>query len=171
MNLAFCESLSHRLRGGATYDGLANLAQSLRASIRRPGSLHVIGPRESEPWHLTAHLEMLARYRDVPELTPAPRHLEVTDACDGDVVLLVSEERATDSLLQQLGDARSRGSIILGLTAAADDRLGSVAAESLAVSLDDAHLGAPGIVLDFETTTHLLGVAAAASKRRRWWSR
>ena len=170
MNLAICESLSGRLRGSVLYDGLHNLGAALRTSVARPGTLHIVGPDEATPWHLSAHLDMLARYRNVPELAPTAPHTPLSQATDGDVVLVVSERQTDDLLLGQLDDARRRGGVIVGLTGAEDAHLGALAVEMLTVA-DDAGRLIPGIHLDFEMTTHLFGVAAVTTRRRRWWSR
>ncbi len=140
----------------------------MRDARRDSGRLLLVGHPDDAPWHLTAHLEMLARYRNLPHLTPTllePDGLsEVTSA---DTVLFVSELAAPERVLDGLQDARRRGSSIFGLVAE-DDELAGVAAECVSLGRDPLPLG--GLVVgDFEVAAHLLGAAAARPARRALW--
>jgi hypothetical protein len=168
MNLGMCEAMSGRLRGRSLTEGLHELGRAVRASVRRPGSLHVVGPQDAPAWHLSAHLDMLARYRDAPELEPVPPHVPVAASTKGSVVLVVSEGRADAALLEQVDLARHRGAVVLGLTGTPDSDLDALAAHSLAVPSEASEV-IPGVQFDFEMSTHLFGVFAASKPRRRWW--
>lgn len=171
MNLAVCETWARRQRGSAWFADLQQLSGALRRGCHRPGSLFVVGPEDDPPWHLAAHLDMLARYRDLPELQPAPQHVQLDQAKPSDVVLVVAESRVEAMLLERLNDARRQGSAVLGLTATPDPELERVTADTVAVDLAAMEIGLPGLHADFDIATHMFGVAASTSTRRKWWRR
>jgi hypothetical protein len=171
MNLALCETWVRRNRGAAWLADLQQLGGALRRGSRRPGSLFVVGPEDDQPWHLAAHLDMLARYRDVPELQPVAPNVTLSEAKASDAVLVVSESRLDVSLLDRLADVRSKGSAVVGLTAERDPELERLTSEVVAVDLDTIEIAMPGIRADFDLATHLFGVAAVTPGRRTRWRR
>lgn len=165
MNLFECEGWARRIRNVGWYDELRTLGRSLRVTRRDSSRLLVVGHPEDQPWHLTAHLEMLADFRDLPMLRPTlVRGVEIP-ADRNDAVLVVSEQAVPVGVLDQLQDARSRGATVLGLCTD-DSELTGLAHEAVSLDLDDLDLGFGGLVADFDLASHMLGVAAAAPDRR-----
>lgn len=144
--------------------------RALRTSTRSPGGLMVVGTPDSEPWHLTAHLDEESRLCGIPSLMPtlirwspppdAPPHLRVglsrlEAARRGETLFVVTQESAPVPLLERVSDARRVGATILALDQG-DPELDSLAHEALAV---------PGSVplISFDAAQHL--VSAAAGER------
>jgi hypothetical protein len=188
MNLGQTETLARAGRASAWFSGLAGFAGSLRRSVHAPGQLLVVGSPDAEPWHFTAHLESLAQYRDVPQLTPTlVRWTEpvgstpgigveqMTAGGTGRVILAISEGVSDTELLERLADARRRGATILGLSG---DQ--STALNDLASVAHEAHTVVPGhtvsigrlpVLCDFELASHLVGVNAVSARgasHSRW---
>lgn len=163
----------------------------LRVSTRSEGGLLVVGTPESEPWHLTAHLDEESRLAGIPELMPtlvrwspppdAPPHLRVgldrlEAARRGETLFVVSEESAPVPLLERVNDARHVGATILALDGG-DPELDALAHESLSVPershgpvvparsgvLDEAEWARRAGLITFDAAQHL--VSAAAGER------
>lgn len=148
-----------------------DFARAVRSSAKVPGGLLLFGPADDEPWHLAAHLDDESRLSGLPELSPtlvrwdpppgAPPHLRVgldrlEAARRGEALLVVSEDQATEGLLERVDDARRVGATIFALEG--DDReLRGLAHESLTVPADES-------LISFDTAQHL--VSAAAGERR-----
>lgn len=107
-------------------------AASLRTAGHAPGRLLVVGTPDHEPWHLTAHLDQTARFRDLSALRPvlvrwrvpegAPPHLSVgvdvvPQAGRGTTVLVATASAQDDDLLERLSDARRGGAVLLAVAA------------------------------------------------------
>lgn len=170
MNIMQCDSLARRVRRAAWYADLRTLAQHVRSARRDSGQLLVVGHPDDEPWHLTAHLDMLARFRHIPELRASLGDEESLDAASRhDTLLVVSERPVPVPLLERVHDARTKGSTVFGLSGA-DSELTDVADEALVLDVDRLGLGIPGITGDFEIASHLFGLAAASERTRlRLW--
>ena len=165
MNLQQCDGWARRVRNKSWYDDLRSLGRSLRSPRQESSRLHVVGHPEDQPWHLTAHLEMLADFRGLEELRPSlVRGIEIP-ARRNDAILVVSELRMPDEVLEQLDDARTHGATVLGLSTDNPD-LDALAHEAVSLDLDRLDLGVNGLVADFELASHLFGVAAATPDRR-----
>lgn len=190
MNLGQAEAIARAARATSWFGGLSGFGGTLRRSVHRQGQLWVVGSEADEPWHFTAHLEALARYRGVPELAPtlvrwqrpsnasAPG-ISVDDMAAGGIgqtVLAISEDPDDPELLERLADAKRRGATILGLTSGDGDGMDSVAHEAHTVAADaTARVGRLAMLCDFEVATHLVGVTAtsvrgegAVSRWRAW---
>jgi hypothetical protein len=166
MNIMQAEGWARRLRNASWYADLRSLGQSLRAPRRESSRLFIAGHPDDQPWHLTAHLEMLADFRGIPEIRPTlVRGLEIP-AQANDRILVVSEYQVPDRVLEELDGARTRGAAVLGLTTD-DPELTALADEAVALDLDRLNVGVRGLVADFELASHMLGVAASTPNRRR----
>ncbi|GIM98826.1 hypothetical protein Pve01_04850 [Planomonospora venezuelensis] len=147
------------------------LGLALRAT-RSPGGLLVVGTPAEEPWHLAAHLGDEARLSGLPQLAPtlvrwapaadAPAHLRVgleriERAQRGETLFVVAEERAPETLLERVSDARRTGATILALDGG-DPELEDLAHDALAVPAR-----AP---LSFDGAQHLVSMAAGEPSRR-----
>jgi hypothetical protein len=165
MQLSQAITVARAARGSDWLGELKELAGSLRRSRATTGRLFVAGAPDDEPWHFTAHLENLARWRDLPQLTPTLVRGGEIPAGRGDTLLVVTETGLPDEVLQRLDDARRGGSTVLGLTAA-EHGLVDVAHE--AVRLDASRLarGAGWLVPDFEVATHVFGEVATVERTR-----
>ncbi len=168
MDVAQSQSLHRRARGTSWYADLADLAASLRQARSLDGRLLVVGDPDDQPWHLTAHLDMFARYRCQPELAATlAGERDLLQAGDDDTVLFVSQRTASPLVLQQLDDARGRGSAVLGLCTD-DEELAGVAQHCVRLGTAPLHLD--GLVAgDFEVATHVFGVAAGRRPPRLSW--
>ncbi|MBG0829274.1 hypothetical protein HS041_16020 [Planomonospora sp. ID67723] len=146
------------------------LGLALRAT-RSPGGLLVVGTPAEEPWHLTAHLGDEARLAGLPQLAPtlvrwapaadAPAHLRVgldriERAERGETLFVVAQERAPETLLERVSDARRTGATILALDGG-DPELEDLAHDALAVPAR-----AP---LSFDGAQHLVSMAAGEPSR------
>src|SRR5436305_6356590 len=109
------EGWARRLRGASWYDELRNLGGALRAPRRESSRLLIVGHPEDQPWHLTAHLEMLAQFRQLPELYPTLVRSELIASHPEDAILVVSELAVPEGILEQVQDARTQGSTVFGL--------------------------------------------------------
>jgi hypothetical protein len=165
VNLQQCEGWARRIRRAGWYDDLRSLGRSVRTARPESSRLLIVGHPDDEPWHLTAHLDMLATFRGLPELRPSlVRGVEVP-AQRSDAILVVSEQRVPDALLERLDDARSLGATVLGLSTD-NPELDALAHEAVSLDLDRLDLGFGGLVADFELASHMFGVAAATPERR-----
>ena len=145
-----------------------SFARALRANVRTPEGLLIVGTPDDEPWHMTAHLADESRLAGIPELAPtlvrwappprAPSHLSVgierlESASHDETLLVVSAQSAPASLLQRLEDARKIGATIFALDQG-DPELDQLAHESLAVL--------PGAApVSFDAAQHLVSAATA----------
>jgi len=173
-----------RLASGGWLAGARRFAVSLRAAGHEPGRLLVVGTREDEPWHLTAHLADAARWQGAASLQPvlvrwqvppgAPPHLSVgVDAVHrarrGTTLLVAAPSTADDCLLERLEDARRGGATVFALHA------GSAPLEELAheaLLLPD--LGRLPLGQSLDTATHVVSMAGTPEpgrRIRRWWPR
>lgn len=138
--------------------------RALRRSTR--SGLLLLGPRDDEPWHLTAHLEDEARFAGIPELAPtlvrwnpapdAPPHLSVgldrlTATRRGESVLVVAST-APAPLLERVEDVRRRGANVFALDTGATE-LPTLAHETL--SLEETIEP----MVSFEGAQHLVSLA------------
>lgn len=171
MNILQCETWARRVRNTGWYGDLRALGHSVRASRSDSGRLLVVGHPDDQPWHLTAHLELLATFRQVPELHATLARPELDEVSRHDSLLVVTEQPLPEGLLSRLEDARHGGSTVFGLSTEPGD-LAEVANES--VSVDPGQMSVlPGIAADFELAGHFFSVAAATKPRvnRRFGAR
>jgi hypothetical protein len=165
VNLGQVEGWARRVRHATWYADLCMLGRSVRTARPESSRLLVVGHPDDQPWHLTAHLDLLATFRGLPELKPSlVRGVEIP-AERSDAILVVSEQRVPDALLERLDDARTRGATVLGLSTD-NPELDALAHEAVSLDLDRLDLGG-GLVADFDLASHMFGVAAAAPDRRR----
>ncbi|MFD0729750.1 NUDIX hydrolase [Planotetraspora mira] len=147
------------------------LGMALRTT-RSPGGLLVVGTPDDEPWHVTAHLSDEARQSGLAQLAPtllrwappetAPAHLRVgmdrlLEAGRGETLFVVAEQRAPDTLLERVDDARRTGVTILAVDGG-DPELESLAHDAIAVRPDDA-------LVSFDAAQHLVSAAAGDIRR------
>jgi hypothetical protein len=145
------------------------LARGLRRAT--PGGLLLVGTRQYEPWHVTAHLADEARAAGLPGLAPtlvrhavppgAPAHLSVDlsrieQADRRDTLFVVAPLSVDEGLLTRLVDARRGGATLLSLDRG-DPELGSLAHERFEVAPSEV---LPEADLAFATAQHLVSVAA-----------
>jgi hypothetical protein len=165
-------------------DRARGFARSMRRSLKDPGGLLVVGTPGYEPWHFTAHLADEARYAGLSELEPtlvrwhvppdAPTHLAVpldrlVAARRGETLLVVTEERAPEQLLERVLDAKKVGATIFTMDVG-DPELGGLAHESLVAPADGAAVQAgapptPAEPVGFDLTQHVVSVAASERER------
>jgi hypothetical protein len=170
VDLTQAENLGGRLRRTSWFGDVRGLAQSVLASRQAQGRLLVAGHPDDEPWHLSAHLDLLARYRDLPELAPTLTTGEdLAGVTRHDTVLFVSELAAPSSVLERLWDARKGGAAILGLSTV-DEELAKISDDVVCLGAAPLDTGGSLLFADFELATHMFGVAAASPVRRRWFA-
>jgi hypothetical protein len=171
MNLGQVESWSRIGRRPSWYGDLRQLGMSLRAARRDTGRLLLTGHPDDPPWHLAAHLDMLARFGGVPDLEPTlvtPDDLAAAERRD--TVMVVSEYAVPAQMLERVHDARSQGCSVFGLSSE-DEELETVASEAVRIDLADPKVGSGLLVPDFEIASHLFGFLAAKPARRSRWRR
>jgi hypothetical protein len=127
----------------------ADFAHSLRRFTTRTGGLLLFGPAESEPWHLTAHLDDELHRAGVEDIRPslvrwspppdAPPHLSIgldrlLEAGRGESLLVVAEDTPADTLLERIDDVRRRGTTIFSIDNGSKD-LAALSHESLVPEL------------------------------------
>jgi hypothetical protein len=166
-----------RLASGGWLDGARRFASSLRTAGHEPGRLLVVGTPDEEPWHLAAHLDDAARWRDLPALRPvlarwhvpegAPPHLSVGidavhRASRGTTVLVATPTDAGDRLLERLDDARRGGATLFAMHPGSGP-LDGLVHESLV--LPPARL----VTERFETASHVVTSSSLDEQRRRLW--
>ena len=154
-----------------------HFAASLRGAGHEPGRLLVVGTPEDEPWHLTAHLSDVARWRGIPELQPvlvrwqvpagAPPHLSVgLDAVHRanrlNTVLVASPTSPDDRLLERLDDARRGGATLFAMHPG-QGPLDDLVHESLALPSPHVMPTLEG----FDTASHVVSSASPLEVRRR----
>jgi len=167
MQLSTAATLARTAKHTEWFGDLRGLARSLRGSRGESGRLLVTGAPDDEPWHFAAHLETLARWRDLPELTPTL--VRATDLQVGprDTMLVVAEGLVPDELLERCADARRAGGTVFGLTGV-DESLFEVAHEAVRLAPDRLERGRGWILPDFEAATHVFGEIATARRVRSW---
>ena len=154
--------------------GLVERTRGFGRALRRtragrdPGGLLVVGTREEEPWHFTAHLQDEAEWAGAPELRPtlvrwsppadAPDHLAVDlsrleAARRGESLLVVTPTNAGEMLLERVDDARHRGASVFAV-AGGDPELEALAHEALVMESEPATAS-----IDFDAMTHLVSLA------------
>lgn len=157
------------------------LGQAMRPVTGRSGELFVVGTSTFDPWHVTAHLEQQC---DAGTLAARPTLLRWQPPADGPAhlrhsvrelatagarpVLVVAPDALAENELEQLADARRRGSTLFSV-AAGEDELSPLCHEQVIVdpqAQSVAHLFGGQ---DFEVATHLLamGVRTSEPSRRR----
>jgi hypothetical protein len=153
-------------------------ARALGDRPDRSTRLFVVGGREFEPWHFTAHLSEEARRLGRADLVPtllrwkipegSPSHLAVTVEALGSVsrheTVLVIDQCGEDSgLLERIADARRQGSRIMTLHRGFAD-LAAMSHETLSVDSSRPNR-------DFELTQHVVTDLAPAPASRRYSKR
>jgi hypothetical protein len=173
MDLHEARVLQDVLDGTPWLQRTREFGRALRRSART--GLLLFGPRDDEPWHLTAHLEDEARFAGIPELAPtlvrwspppdAPAHLSVgldrlTAARRGESVLVVAAT-TPPPLLERVEDVRRRGANVFALDTG-DTELATLAHETLSLE------AAVAPIVSFEGAQHLVSLATthAATERR-----
>ena len=171
------ERTLRRLEPSGWLGSARRFAAALRTAGHEPGRLLVGGTPEEEPWHLTAHLDDAARWRDVPTLRPvlarwhvpegAPPPLSVSvDAVHrarrGTTVLVATPPDADDQLLERLDDARRGGATLFALHAGSDS-LEQLAHEALVLP----ELGRVPVSQGLDTATHVVSLGGIELPRRR----
>jgi hypothetical protein len=173
MDLHEARMLQDVLDGTPWLERAREFGRALRRSTR--SGLLLFGPRDDEPWHLTAHLEDEARFAGVPELAPtlvrwsppsdAPAHLSVgldrlAAARRGESVLVVAAA-TPPALLERVEDVRRRGANVFAL-GTGDTELSTLAHETLSLEASVAP------VVSFEGAQHMVSLTAthAAIERR-----
>ncbi|MCU1691790.1 MAG: hypothetical protein JWM64_881 [Frankiales bacterium] len=162
-----------RLEPGGWTATARRFATTLRTAGHEPGRLLVLGTPDAEPWHLTAHLDQAARFRDLSALQPvlvrwsvpegAPPHLSVgvdvvARAGRGSTVLVAAASAEDEDLLERLDDARRGGAVLLAVHGGGGP-LDDLAHDALAL---------PPVPDGFGTATHALSSPALyAAPRRR----
>lgn len=156
------------LGGSGWLRQVTSFARALRGRApRTPGGLLIVGPPDSEPWHLAAHLDQESRLAGIAGLAPtlvrwapprdAPPHLSVglarlEAARRGETVFVVSPDGAPVPLLERVHDARRTGATILAMDQG-DPELDEMAHEYLALP--------PGAApVSFDAAQHLVSAAA-----------
>jgi hypothetical protein len=147
------------------------LGVSLRGARRDSGRLLLTGHPDDPPWHLAAHLDMLARFGGVSHLestlvTPA----ELADVDRRDTLMVVSEHAVPEQMLERVHDVRAHGCTVFGLSSE-DEELETVANEAVRIDLEVTKAGSGLLVPDFEIASHLFGFLAAKPARRSLWRR
>jgi hypothetical protein len=147
---------------------------ALRRAPRQRGGLLLTGPADEEPWHFAAHLSDESRWAEIPQLAPVlVRHRPVSGSPDhltiglerlaasgrGEALVVVSEFDPGDQLLEQVADARRRGTRVLALDRRAP-RLRDLAHESLSLPEQCEPL-------DLDAAQHLVSLAATAAFKHR----
>jgi hypothetical protein len=171
MDTASVSLLREMLASTGWLEQTRQLGMALRTT-RSPGGLLVVGTPDDEPWHVTAHLSDEARLSGLAQLAPtllrwappetAPAHLRVgmdrlRGAGRGETLFVVAEQRAPDTLLERVEDARRTGVTILAVDGG-DPELESLAHDAIAVRPDDA-------LVSFDAAQHLVRTAAGDVRR------
>jgi hypothetical protein len=171
MDSAQTTFLRDLLAGTPWFGDCRSFARTVRTAPRTEGGLLLVGTPEEEPWHLAAHLDVEADLSGLRILSPtlvrhvvpdaAPPHLSVglsrlTEARNGEAVLVVAPDAPGERLLDRVDDARRRGAAILAL--ADDDTAKSN--ELLALAHDALLVPENGPLPGFDAAQHLLALAA-----------
>jgi hypothetical protein len=174
MDLERVALLRETLAGTGWDERFRALAKALRASVRGPGGLLLLGNPGDEPWHLAAHLHDESRWHDIPTLRPtlvrwtpprdAPPHLSVgldriTAARRGEALFVVAPETAPPPLLERVADARHVGATVLALENG-DSELSGLAHEAITVRPDDP-------TVSFDSAQHLVSLASCEPVARQ----
>ena len=166
MNLGQVETWTRLGRRPSWYGDLRQLGASLRAARRDSGRLLLTGHPDDPPWHLAAHLDLLARFGGVPDLEPTlvtPDQLSEADRRD--TLMVVSEHAVPEQLLERVHDVRTHGATVFGLSSE-DEELETVAHEAVRIDLESTKTRSGLLVPDFEIASHLFGFLAAKPLRR-----
>jgi hypothetical protein len=166
MNLGQVERWTRIGRRPSWYGDLRQLGASLRAARRDTGRLLLTGHPDDPPWHLAAHLDLLAQFGGAADLAPTlvtPEDL--TDADRRDTLVVVSEHAVPAEMLERVDDARGQGATVFGLSSE-DEELENVAHEALRIDLENTKTRSGLLVPDFDIASHLFGFLAAKPLRR-----
>jgi hypothetical protein len=173
MDAAQVTTLRALLAGTSWLRRAGEFGAALRASVRTPAGLLVVGTPAEEPWHLAAHLDEESRLGGIPELAPtlvrwspppgAPPHLSVglsrlEQARRGETLFVVAPDEAPAPLLERVSDARHAGATIMALDQG-DPELDGLAHEVLAVPA----AGPDARLVTFDSAQHLVSAAAATA--------
>jgi hypothetical protein len=171
MDSAQTTFLRDLLNGTSWLGDCRGFARTVRTAPRSEGGLLLVGTPEEEPWHLAAHLDVEADLSGLPILSPtlvrhqvpdgAPPHLSVglsriTEARNGEAVLVVAPDAPGERLLERVDDARRRGAAILAMAddgTAKDNELLTLAHDALLVPEN-------GLIPGFDAAQHLLALTA-----------
>jgi hypothetical protein len=166
MNLGQVETWTRLGRRPSWYGDLRRLGQSLRAARRDSGRLLLTGHPDDPPWHLAAHLDLLAQFGGVAHLEPTLVTADdLADADRRDTLLVVSEHAVPDQMLERVDDARGHGATVFGLSSE-DGELETIAHEAVRVDLENTRIRSGLFVPDFEIASHLFGLLAAKPGRQ-----
>jgi hypothetical protein len=171
MDLGQVERWTRLGRRPSWYGDLRQLGASLRAARRDTGRLLLTGHPDDPPWHLAAHLDLMAKFGGVPDLEPTlvtPDQL--SDADRRDTLMVVSEHAVPEQVLERVHDVRTHGATVFGLSSE-DEELESVAHEAVRIDLENTKTRSGLFVPDFEVASHLFGYVAGRSPRKRLWGR
>jgi len=168
MHIGQVETWTRLGRRPSWYGDLRRLGISLRAARRDTGRLLLTGHPDDPPWHLAAHLDLLAQFGGVAHLQPTlVTPDELVDAERRDTVMVVSEHAVPEQMLERVHDARAHGSTVFGLSSE-DEELETVAHEAVRIDLQNTKTRSGLLVPDFEIASHLFGLLAAKSPRKGW---
>lgn len=168
MNLGQVETWTRLGRRPSWYGDLRQLGASLRAARRDSGRLLLTGHPDDPPWHLAAHLDLLAQFGGAADLAPTlVTPDDLSDADRRDTLMVVSEHAVPEQMLERLDDARGQGATVFGLSSE-DEELETVAHEAVRVDLANSKAGSGLWVPDFEIASHLFGFLAAKPARKGW---
>ena len=171
MNLGQVESWARIGRRPSWFGDLRQLGLSLRAARHDTGRLLLTGHPDDPPWHLAAHLDMLARFGGVAHLEPTlVTPDELSDADRRDTLVVVSEHAVPEQVLERVHDVRAHGATVFGLSSE-DEELENVAHEAVRIDLESTRTRSGLLVPDFEIASHLFGFLAAKPARKGLWRR
>ena len=172
MNLRQVETWTRLGKRPSWYGDLRQLGASLRAARRDSGRLLLTGHPDDPPWHLAAHLDLLAQFGGAADLAPTlvtPDDLAGADRQD--TLVVVSEHAVPAEMLERVDDARGQGATVFGLSGE-EDELETIAHEAVRIDPEATTRRGSGLLVpDFEIASHLFGLLAAKRPRRSLWHR
>ena len=168
MNLGQVERWTRIGRRPSWYGDLRHLGASLRVARRDTGRLLLTGHPDDPPWHLAAHLDLLAQFGGAAELAPTlVTPDELAEADRRDTLMVVSEHAVPEQVLQRVDDARGQGATVFGLSSE-DEELETIAHEALRIDLENSKTRSGLLVPDFEIASHMFGLLASKPLRKGW---